>query len=234
MSDVEESVSGTVDTRGLVPGPDTFNFEDYVVGKSTFPTFKHTVYLDQEAGARLQDLIDESGDLEAKIKKYENDRSDRLGLSMVDDSTIDVSEVYDRLKAVSEEMKELEKEIKSTGLTLVFQVSTVDKLTTVVREAEKAFIKKHGRGADDDISHMSLKSRYILMAQLKAYCIKVISSEGIESKPPSEQGFGVLLDRLISSESVRLLQSLNKGLDSGTTWAEKVDAGFPGGGAVVA
>lgn len=236
MNDVEENVPGTKETPGLVPGPGTFSFEDFVVGKSTFPKFRHKVYLDQAAGVKLQDLIDEAENIQLKIKRYESSRDleNRSGLSMVDDSGMDISDLNDRLKAIEVEMVEVEKTIADTGLTLIFQVSTIDKLTSVVRDAEKAFTKKHGRGNEDDINHMSMRSRFVLLAQLAAYCVGVEDAHGNTAPTPDEKGFTLLLDRMISSESVRLLQAINKGLDSATTWAERVDAGFPGGGVVVA
>jgi hypothetical protein len=128
-------------------------------------------------------------------------------------------------------MKQLEADIKKTSMTLTFQLDNIDKLTSVARGAERAFIKKHGKGhGEDDFNHLSLRARYVLLAQLDEFCVGIVSASGNPIEKPSPQGFGVMLDRLIPSESVRLLQALNKGLDSSATWASRIDAGFPGGG----
>lgn len=219
-----------------LPGPGTFSLGDYVLGNSTFPEFHHVVYIDQATGARLQDLIEEYDACKAEVRRYQAE-SAKLQEDITDMVSDDldvlrekIETVSDRMKLLDLEMQQAQEKIHSTRVKLTFQVSNVDKLTSVVREAEKSFNKKHGRGADDDINHMALRSRYILLAQLTSYCTRVTLSDGRINESPTEQDFGVLLDRMISSESVRLLQAINKGLDSATTWAERVDAGFPGGG----
>lgn len=246
MNDVEEiqtvadSETGKKDGAPL-PGPGTFSFEDYVLGNSTFPEFHHTVYIDQATGLRLQHLIEEYEKRADEVKHW-NAVADGLRKNVTDMVSDDLDTLNDNIQAATErlEMIELEMEqakerIHSTSIKLSFKVSTVDKLTSVVREAERAFIKKHGRGGgDDDINHMAMKSRYILLAQLSAHCTRVTLADGRVNENPTEKDFGILLDRMISSESVRLLQALNKGLDSSSVWADRVDAGFPGGGADMA
>src|SRR5690606_41492742 len=51
--------SMTPEAEVKIPGPDTFSLADYIEGKSTFPSFTHTVYLDQESGTKLVQLADE-------------------------------------------------------------------------------------------------------------------------------------------------------------------------------
>lgn len=219
------------------PDRETFSFESYVQGHSTFPTFEHTVYLDQAQGLALQHAIEKYEELSAKrralIETQETPRS--RGSSFTNDfaesTAVDIEDIEDAMKALEIEMKTLEDGIKKTSMTLTFQLDNIDKLTSVARGAERVFIKKHGKGqGEDDFNHLSLRARYVLLAQLDEFCIGIRSANGNPIEKPGPQGFGIMLDRLIPSESVRLLQALNKGLDSSASWASRIDAGFPGGG----
>lgn len=219
------------------PDRETFSFESYVQGHSTFPTFDHTVYLDQSKGLALQHAIEKYEELSAKrrelIESQESPRSRSSALTsdFAESTSVDIEEIEASLKALEAEMKKLEEDIKKTSMTLTFQLDNIDKLTSVARTAERAFIKKHGKAhGEDDFNHMSLRARYVLLAQLDEFCVAIKSANGNPIEKPGPQGFSTLLDRLIPSESVRLLQALNKGLDSSASWATRIDAGFPGGG----
>jgi hypothetical protein len=219
------------------PDRETFSFESYVQGHSTFPTFEHTVYLDQALGLALQNAIDKYEELSARRRELiDTQESPRpRGSSLISDfaesTSFDIEEIEASMKALESEMKRLETEIKKTSMTLTFQLDNIDKLTSVARTAERAFTKKHGKShGDDDFNHLSLRARFVLLAQLDEFCIGIVSASGNPIEKPGPQGFAVMLDRLIPSESVRLLQALNKGLDSSASWASRIDAGFPGGG----
>lgn len=220
------------------PSRETFSFDSYVEGHSTFPTFEHTVYLDQARGLALQTAIEKYEELSEKrrtlIETQESPRSRSSSLvsDFAETVSLDIEEIEASMKALETEMKELEEQIKKTSMTLTFQLDNVDKLTSVAKNAERSFIKKHGKPhGDDDYNHMSLRARYVLLAQLDEFCKSIVSASGNPIEKPGPQGFAVMLDRLIPSESLRLLQALNKGLDSSATWASRIDAGFPGGGA---
>lgn len=220
-----------------VPGPDTFSFDDYISGKSTFPEFSHTVYLDQATGIDLANAVDEYDALAKRghgILRRQGAMAEMARASLVDDEVEKMAEELDDIESRTGELektiKSLEDKVKESGLTLVFQVGTAHKLGKVIRRAEREYNKRHGKGSDEDVEYVTGKGRHVLIAQLVAYCTKIVLPDGTEQKPPGEEGFGKLLDSLISSESVRLLVALNKSLDSSGKWAERVDAGFPGGG----
>jgi hypothetical protein len=52
---------------------------------------------------------------------------------------------------------------------------------------------------------------------------------GREVPPPTHRGAEKLIMSLISSEMMRLMESIATGLSASQEWAEKLDAGFPGG-----
>lgn len=219
------------------PSKETFSFDAYLQGNSTFPSFDHTVYLDQARGHALQGAIEKYDELaalrRAKLEEQEAPRSRSASLvnEFAENVSRDIEDIEEEMTALGAEMKTLETEIKKTSMTLTFQLSNIDKLTSVTRTAERAFYKKHGKGnGDDDFSHMSLRARYVLLAQLDEFCTHVVSAQGNPITKPDQAGFSALLDRLVPSESVRLLVALNKGLDSSTSWAARIDAGFPVGG----
>jgi hypothetical protein len=219
------------------PDRETFSFDSYVQGHSTFPTFDHIVYLDQARGLALQHAIEKYEELSAKrrelIESQETPRSRSASLTsdFAETTSVDIEEIEASMTALEAEMKALEEAIKKTSMTLTFQLDNIDKLTSVARLAERAFIKKHGKAREeDDFNHMTLRARFVLLAQLDEFCTGIVSATGNPIEKPGPQGFATLLDRLIPSESVRLLQALNKGLDSSASWASRIDAGFPGGG----
>lgn len=220
------------------PNAETFSFESYISGNSTFPTFEHTVYLDQARGYALQGLIEKYEELTAKrqglLEEQSSPRSRSASLvsDFAENLSEDIEVIESELTELGSRMALLETEIKKTSMTLTFQLSNIDRLTSVTRSAERAFLKKHGKGGgEDDFNHTTLKGRYVLLAQLDEFCTKVTSASGNPITKPTQDGFSLMLDRLVPSESVRLLIAINRGLDSSASWASRVDAGFPGGGA---
>lgn len=223
------SVAGAID-------PGTFNFQAYISGVSTFPEFKHVVFLDQKSGAKMYTLSEEYETLAERgkeIMRIQANIANSSTRSFVDEEAEQLTaELLDIERVTGElapKINALRDTIRSTALTLVFQSGTAQKLGSVVRQAEKAFHKKFGRKEDTDIEYITSRGKAVLAAQLQAYCTKIVLADGTEQDPPDADGFVALLDSLIASESVRLMQTLNKSLDAESDWAEKVDAGFLGG-----
>lgn len=240
-----------------VPGSDNFSFEDYVAGKSTFPSFWHRVYLDQAAGSELADLIDE---YEADVQMIRSLREKQRLLmesgtmSMGDDQLSDIAEEIDTFERnvadLEPQMDALKQKIWSTAMILHFRSSTPDKFGKVLRKADKEYSKANGKFDETDVEHITGRTRMLLLHQLAAYCIgwetpaEKERSDKLEKEAeergekfvrplrpvPSQEGFGSLLDALISSELMRLLTAMNKKLDASAEWASRIDAGFPGGG----
>jgi len=223
-----ESAAGAAD-------PSAFDFNSYISGISSFPEFKHTVFLNQRDGSTLHQLTaeyDELAERGREILRIQSRIADNPTRSFVDEEAEELAEelgkIEERTAALAPQINDLEKKVRQNALVLVFQAGTAQKLGSVVRQAEKEFHKKHGRKDDSDIEYITAKSKAILAAQLNAYCTKIILHDGTEQDPPNPEGFLVLLDRLIASESFRLMNTLNKSLDSTADWADKIDAGFPG------
>lgn len=223
------------------PGPDNFDFDAYIKGKSTFPTFAHTVYLDQESGVALGELIES---YEAAVKtigglRLKQERAMETGaLSIADDTLSELAELIDaeerRIESIDLQMTEMTEKIKDTALTLNFQAGTPQKYGKVIRQAEKEYIKTNGKVHDDDMEHVTARTRHVLVAQLAAYCVSVTTPDGVTHPgAPSKQSLGDLVDSLIASETLRLLTALHRGLDASAEWASRIDAGFPGGSADV-
>jgi hypothetical protein len=225
-----------------VPGPDVFSLEDYISEVSTFPKFSHTLFLDQATGVALQGLIEDydklakrGRDIQAK-QALMNEHPGTIGL--VDDEfdalREELDEVLAKTDALEEELKVAEAKALRASLTLTFQVSTPHHQGKVVRQAEKEFDKEHGRKNAEDLEYATARGRYLMAAQLAAFCVKAEGRDGRVLPVPEQAGFERLMDSLISSESVRLITALNAGLDSSMAWAERLNAGFPGRGADVA
>lgn len=216
-------------------GPDDFDFTSYIAGVSSFPEFDHTVYLDQANGIALNDAAEEYDRLAQRgndILKAQEHAANSVARALVDTEAEELSDELDSIRertaALEPVIKKLEDKVRLSAVTLHFQTGTAHKLGQVVQVAEKEFHKKHGRKNENDIEYITAKSKHILAAQLAAFCTRISLPDGREKDAPTPQGFDALLDKLIASESVRLMTKLNKKLDSSGEWADRIDAGFPG------
>lgn len=226
-------------TTGAEPGgsnPDEFDFASYITGNSTFPTFTHRLYLNQEAGIKLNRAADEYDGLVKRVQeisRVQERASESAARSLVDEASEQLAEELEkaeaRLGVLGPVIDRLTEEIRKTALVLHFQTGTAQKLGAVVQQAEKEFHKKNGRKDDSNIEYITAKSQYILASQLAHYCTKLELADGTERDVPSHKDFEVLLSNLISSEMVRLMTKMNEELDASSDWADRVDAGFPGG-----
>lgn len=216
--------------------PSEFDFNAYVAGASSFPKFSHTVYLDQDGGIELDRVSEEYDKLAERgreIIQTQERMADSPTRSLVDEEAEELSAELTKIERKCSELepkiKDLHDRVASSALKLHFQSNTAQKLGQVIRQAEKNFHKKHGKKDDSDMEYVTARSKALLAAQLAAYCTGITLSDGTFQSSPDEGGFDTLLDSLISSESVRLMSTLNKHLDSSADWADRIDAGFPGG-----
>lgn len=221
------------------PGPDNFDFEAYLDGVSTFPVFSHTAYLDQKSGAELGDVLDELETLvqESAALNDQIDRRTKTPTNSFVDSTMDgylaEREAQEERIALLLGMRdELRNKVLASGITLVFQVKTPEELGTVTRAATKAFHAENRQfsGAnEDDLDYITARSRYTITAQIAHFCTGMVLADGRKVPPPTRTGADKLVRSLIASETMRLMESVGTGLSASRTWAEQIDAGFPGG-----
>ena len=221
------------------PGPDNFDFEAYLEGVSTFPVFKHTAYLDQKSGAELGDVLDELEELvqETAALSDQIDRRTKSPSNSFVDSTLDgylaEREAQEERIALLLSMRDtLRDKVIASGITLAFQVKTPEELGTVTREATRNFHKENRKFAnakEDDLDYITARSRYTIAAQIAHFCTGMKLADGREVAPPTQLGADKLVRSLISSETMRLMESVGKGLSASRDWAQQVDAGFPGG-----
>lgn len=212
-----------------VPAKGTFDLGAYLAGKSTFPTFSHTVYLDQAAGMELvwtADEYDRLADRGREITKLQGALSEQSGIGLVDSTLEDLTEELDgivqKTDALAVKIKNLEKELEASGHTLSFRIGTPQKLAKTIRRSETLYKKKYRNNDDVDLP------TYQLAAQLAEHCTSFTSADGTELPVPDTEGFLTLLDSLIGAESMRLITEFNKNVDSSQAWAARIDAGFPG------
>lgn len=220
------------------PGPDNFSFEEYLEGVSTFPVFEHTAYMDQRSGAelavvmeRLDGLTGELANTEVLIKRRTESSSNSFVDAVLDGLTEQREELEARIAELNEEFSTLREKVIKSGITLVFQVKTPEELGTVTREATRNFHKENkqfSNPSEEDLDYITARSRYTLTAQIAHFCTNVKLPDGREVPPPTRQGAEKLLRSLISSEVMRLMESVGTGLSASRDWANKLDAGFPG------
>lgn len=222
------------------PGPDNFSFEDYLEGNSTFPVFEHTSYLDQKSGAELAVVEDELEELVKQLELVDKSirkRTETSANSFVDSVLDDYQEQHGKLEKEINDLLErrdkLRKKIYDTSVTLVFQVKTPEELGSVTREATRQFHKDNQQykgASEDDLDYITARSRYTLTAQISHFCTEMrVPGRKDPVPPPTRQGAELMLKKLISSEMLRLMESVGNGLSASRDWADKIDAGFPGG-----
>jgi hypothetical protein len=221
------------------PGPDNFSFEDYIEGKSTFPVFEHTVYLDQKSGAELgalyenlEELVGQLDQTEKEIKKHRETGANSFVDSALDNLLEQKSGLEGDIAKLEAKRDELRERIVKSGITLVFQVKTPEELGTVTREATRRFHKENAQfkeSNEKDLDYITAISRYSVTAQIAHFCTKIQLPDGSEKPPPTQSGADLLLKRLIASENMRLMEAMGTGLGASLAWADKLDAGFPGG-----
>lgn len=230
MSDQETvSASGGAD-------PAAFDFNAYINQAAKFPTFEHVIYLDQASGAEMHTLREEYDALAARGKEIlhiQENSYENTSRSLVDSEAENLAQELEQIVArtdfIAPQINELRRKIQATSLKLHFQCGTPEKLGQIIRQAEKEFHKKHGRKNETDVEYITAKAKAVLAAQLTGYCTGITLPDGTEQEVPSADSFVNLMDKLITSESVRLMECLNKNLDGANDWAGQVDAGFLGG-----
>ncbi|MCP9209717.1 hypothetical protein [Streptomyces cucumeris] len=220
------------------PGPDNFSFEDYLEGVSTFPVFDHTAYLDQRSGAELarileelENLIADQAELDKRIEAQTHRSSNSFVNVTLDAMMEEREEAEARLSSLLNRRDALTEKIKQSALTLTFQVRTPEELGNVTRDATRQFHKenpKYKNVSEDDLDYITARSRYTLTAQIAHFCTAVQLPDGRTVPAPDRRGAELLLGKLISSETMRLMESIGTGLSASQEWADKLDAGFPG------
>lgn len=224
------------ETTPTVPGPDNFSIDSYVNGGFTFPVEKHVVYRDQASGFQLDALEREQQELNTKKGKLEKrleimDKNQVSGLA--DDGRNDIMEEIDvidgRIAEIKPRLNALYEKVWNSRITLILQFDSMKKVTKMIRKAERAFDKENGKGSEDDHDYQADKGQYVTVCQLVSYCKGIIFPDSDEPRPPlSHEGFDELMDKLMSSELVRLMAVVNKAVDMSAQWSARIDAGFPG------
>lgn len=223
------------------PGPDNWDFETWLDDESTFPVFKHTVYLNQKAGAEyaildneLDELVQLKNTLEAQIENRQKASANSFVDATLDRLTDEREEVEAEIEEAQKGLGELVGQIKKSAVTLHFQVKTPEELGSVTREANRQFHKENPKfknANEEDLDYITARSRYMLTAQIEHFATGMtIHKTNRDVPPPTRQGADKLMGKLISTEMMRLMEAMGKGLSDSRDWANKIDAGFPGGG----
>lgn len=226
------------------PGPDNFDFEAWLEGEATFPVFTHTAYLNQLAGAelaRVEEELEELASEQMNLDKRIEVHGQQSATAFVDIDRDRLLAERDQLEAhlvkLTAKREELREAILKSAITFTFQVKTPEELGRVTREATRKFHQENTqfKGAkEDDLDYITARSRYMLAAQIAHFCTEMLlHKDGRRVPPPSLSGANAFLGKLISSEMMRLMEAVGTGLNAAQDWADKIDAGFPGGGSDV-
>lgn len=231
-------------------GADSFDFLSWLERKAKFPKFDHTAFLDQEAGAALADVDDELEELAeenerlgALLRRHQENPSGALVDVDMDKHLQRAEEVGRRIDALAERRKELERRVLDSRVRLFFEVKNPEEMGMITRQATREFEERHPEykdAGDDDLDVLTIRSRYVLAAQIAYFCTHMVVIDEETGEPrtvpaPNRAGAEAFLGRLITSETMRLMEAIGTKLAANRDWASSLDpdAGFPGRGSDV-
>lgn len=216
------------------PSGDSFDFGKYVSENASFHTFEHQLYLNQELGVRMAMLEQQYDELaqRGRVLSARKQKLDEQVRSFVDPEydkvSAELEKIVQQTDLMAEQLADMNNKLAESSMVLHFQGGNAEKYGKVLRDAEAAFEKRHGRKSNTDLEWLTLKGRWMTSSQLAAYCTHLVTADGTKRPAPSREGFADLLENLITTEQVRLMNSLQKGLDAEIAWQRKLDAGFLG------
>lgn len=208
------------------PGRGTFDLGDFIQAKSTVPVVSATVYLDADGGVQLQTAIDRLEQVKDEIEALEGEPKVKLGMAEADPKVAQLDKLNGERATLKETIDGLKARVLGSALYVEFQLndlklpSKANKLAAESVEADEE--------VEEDMKEAVAHDRGLsfLMAGL---CVRITNSKGETIKAPFMWGqFQELRDKLIITESVKLVEAMNQTLMIGNEWTSHIDAGFPG------
>lgn len=215
-----------IDVPDATPALGTFDLSDYIQKKSTVPVVGATVYLDADGGVQLQSAIDRLGEVDEEVEKIEAEPDVKLGIAETNPKTASLSELRDQRAKLKETIKGLKERVLGSALYVEFQLND---LKLPAKANKMALATVEGDTAIPDDEKPTVANDLGMSFLMAGLCVRITNAQGQTLKAPFVWSqFQELRDRLIITESVKLVEAMNQTLMVGNEWTSHIDAGFPG------
>lgn len=209
-----------VEVPDSMPTPATFNLDDFVQEKATVPVVGVTVFLDADAGKQLYEVQQRQEELNTALIEVNNSTKPVLAVGETNPKMVKLDEIQRELSLLEEKTEVLEGRVRSSALLIELQVADHKMPERVRNSIAKAL---GGEAADDLLSEQSMT------AMLAEATVRIMRTDGAVIKGPVPVAqMESLRQKLIVTESTKLVAGLYEALNLNVQWMANVDAGFPG------
>ena len=215
-----------IEVPDSMPTMETFDLDDFVQQKCTVPIVGVTVFLDADAGKQLFDAEQRRDELNATMVEVNNSSAPKLAVGETNPKMVKLDQLQREISLLDEKIAGLEERVRSSALLIELQVSD-SKMPDRVRDTIRAAL-----GGD---SNQEQFAEDTMTAMLAEATVRIMRTDGKVIKGPvSVDSMKGLRDKLIVTESTKLVAGLYEALNLNVQWMANVDAGFPGRDADVA
>jgi hypothetical protein len=215
-----ESKDKHVEVPDAMPTAETFDLDDFVQEKATVPVVAVTVFLDADAGKQLYEAQMRQEELNSAEVDLNNSTSPKLAVGEVNPKMVKLDDIRQELSSLGETIAGLEGRVRSSALLVELQISD-HKMPERVRG-----IIANAMSGQQDEAELSEKA---MTATLAEATVRIMRTDGAVIKGPVPvEKMKNLREKLVVTESTKLVQGLYEALNLNVQWMANVDAGFPG------
>jgi hypothetical protein len=215
-----------IEVPDAMPTPATFSLNDFVQEKCTVPIVGVTVFLDADAGKQLYDAQVKRDELNIEMVEVNNSTAPKLAVGETNPKMVRLDQIQREVALLDAKIAGLEERVRSSALLIELQV-TDPKMPDRVRETIRAALG--GNTEDEKFSEEAMTG------MLAEATVRIMRTDGAVIKGPiSMESMRSMRNRLIVTESTKLVAGLYEALNLNVQWMANIDAGFPGRDADVA
>lgn len=215
-----------IEVPDSTPTMETFDLDDFVQQKCTIPVVGVTVFLDADAGKQLYDAENRRDELNAALVEVNNSTAPKLAVGETNPKMVKLDELQREISLLDEKIAGLEERVRSSALLIELQVADA-KMPDRVRDTIRAALG--GNPTEEKFAEETMT------AMLAEATVRIMRTDGAVIKGPvSIESMKGLREKLIVTESTKLVAGLYEALNLNVQWMANVDAGFPGRDADVA
>lgn len=205
---------------------ETFDLDEFLDRKWSYPAFSATVYLDGEKAGRINDIDRRVKDLRRAIEeKQKTAKQSGGGSSLAGGTFADTYEEEQEISELREQREALSEEFRTSSLKFVFRLSMPS--DEVHKESDKLTKLKFPNVKDTDKDEEA--------ATYRGKCLMLATIHGIYNHAGAQFGGDLTVEkldklyaRLVPSERQKLETNMVLAISGGNVMQRAADAGFPG------
>lgn len=215
-----------IEVPDSMPTVETFDLDDFVQEKCTIPVVGVTVFLDADAGKQLYDSQNRRDELNAALVEVNNSTAPKLAVGETNPKMVRLDEIQRDITLLDEKIAGLEERVRASALLIELQVADA-KMPDRVRDTIRAAL-----GGNPNEEKFAEETMTAMLAEAT---VRIMRTDGKVIKGPvSKESMAGLRNKLIVTESTKLVAGLYEALNLNVQWMANIDAGFPGRDADVA